>query len=194
MTKVIKREELDRKFTEAVARYMSKGLFIATASMCGHQGEDGKLDLTDGKVTYRVLAYEKHNFREVDEYVIEVRKYDEYVHTSMGRTLWNEEGELVETAYTAYRINNWGEAVYVETKEEAKAMAELQLKRCRVLDDRYWRTLDSFDAEKVAKAVRAKEMYGYKRVKAREINSVERSTAKAQYRINFNGKASIVIG
>lgn len=193
MTKVIKREELDRKFTEAVARYMSKGLFIATASMCGHQGEDGKVDLTDGKVTYRVLAYRESGICEPDQYVIEVRKYDEYVTGSMGSTLWNDKGELVETVCRVYGISLHGKGVYVEDEEEAKAIRELQLERYKGWGN-YWEELAHFDAEKVAKAVRAKDKYGYKRVKAREIERVERRVDKAQYRISFNGKASIVIG
>ena len=51
MAKVLKREDLDKLFSKTVACYMSKGLWISTMSMCGHQGEEGKVDLTDGKST-----------------------------------------------------------------------------------------------------------------------------------------------
>ena len=192
MTKVIMREELDRRFTEAVTRYMSRGLFIATASMCGHQGEDGKLDLTDGKVTYRILAYRTCRGFKNDVYIIEVRKYDEYVRSSMGNVLWNEKGELIETVCKVYRIDRWGEGVYVETEEEAKAIGALQLERYRKNDDAPWKTLNSFDAETVLKAV--KNRRGYKRTKASDIVRVERRCDKAQYRIEIEGKASLLIG
>lgn len=192
MAKIIKRQELDKKFTEAVMKYMTDGMFISTRSMCGHQGEDGKVDLTDGKSTYRVLAYTTHEkFQGV--YVIEVRKYDEYVTRSM-QTLWNNEGELVETFYKAYEIETHGESVYVESKEEAKAVQKLQGERWRRYDENYWRTLNGFDAETVASAVRATDRRGYKRTKAGDIVKVERRCDTAQYRVEIAGKGIIVIG
>lgn len=192
MAKVIKREELDRKFTEAVAKYMNKGMWIATQSMNGHQGEEGKVDLTDGKSTYRVLMYrESEMFQGV--FIIEVRKYDGYA-TRSHSTLWNHEGELVETVCKVYEIESRrSENVYVETEEEAKAIRELQLERYRGWNN-WWRELASFDADKVAKAVRATGKHGYKRVKASDIGKVIRRVDKAQYRVEIWGKASIVIG
>lgn len=192
MSKVIKREELDKKFTEAVAKYMSKGMFIATQSMNGHQGEEGKVDLTDGKNTYRVLMYrDSEMFQGI--FIIEVRKYDEYVKRGM-HTLWNGEGELVETVCKVYEIETRGrENVYVETEEEAKAIRELQLERYRGFGN-YWRELEYFNADRVAKAVRATGKHGYKRVKASDIGKVIRRVDKAQYRVEIWGKASIVIG
>lgn len=192
MSKVIKREELDRKFTEAVAKYMSKGMFIATQSMNGHQGEEGKVDLTDGKNTYRVLMHrESEMFQGI--FIIEVRKYDEYVKRGM-HTLWNDKGELVETVCKVYEIETRGkENVYVETEEEAKAIRELQLERYRGWNN-WWRELASFDADKVAEAVRATGKHGYKRVKKEDIVRVERRVDKAQYRVEIKGKSNIAIG
>lgn len=193
MAKVIKREDLDRRFTEAVMKYMNKGLFIATSSMTGHQGEEGKIDLTDGKNTYRVLMYRTHKqFQGV--IIIEVRKYDEYVTRGM-HTLWNDEGELVETVFTAYEIETRGsyDNVYVETEEEAKRISKLQMDRYRS-GRAYWNELLSFNAETVRDAVRATGKRGYKRVKRADIVSVERRVDKAQYRVEIAGKAAIVIG
>lgn len=194
MAKVIKREELDKKFTEAVMKYMNKGLFIATSSMSGHQGEEGKIDLTDGKSTYRVLMYKTHK-RFQGVIIIEVRKYDEYVTRGM-HTLWNDEGDLVETVFTAYeiQIRGCGDNVYVETEEEAKKISDLQLERYIRSDTYYWNKLLSFNAETVRDAVRATGERGYKRVKKADIVKVERRYDKAQYRIEIAGKPSIVIG
>lgn len=194
--KVIKRQELDKMFTETVARYMNKGLFIATNSMTGHQGEDGKVDLTDGKNTYRVLMYhEDKNFQET--MTIEVRKYDEYVTESM-HTLWNHEGELIEVVCKVYTIERFSrrrnrEVVYVETEQEAKAIRELQMKRYKGWGT-MWKDIPKFDAEKVAEIVRATEKRGYKRIKADNILRVERTADKARYRISIMNKEAIVIG
>lgn len=192
MTNVIKRKDLDKKFTEAVAKYMSKGMWIATQSMNGHQGEEGKVDLTDGKNTYRVLAYKQHEmFQGI--YVIEVRKYDGYVTNGM-HTLWNDKGELVETVCRMYEIETRGRGgnVYVETKEEAKKIKDLQI-------DRYkgfglgWKEI-RFDADAVAEAVRATNTHGYKRIKGTDIVKVERRADKAKYKVSIEGKKSITIG
>lgn len=192
MAKVIKREELDKMFTEAVAKYMSKGLWIATQSMNGHQGEEGKVDLTDGKSTYRVLAYKEHEmFQGI--YIIEVRKYDEYVTQSM-HPLWNDKGELIETVCKVYEIEARSRSgnVYVESEAEAKAIKELQLNRYRGYGN-WWKEI-RFDANTVSKAVRATGKHGYKRIKGADIVKVERRTDKAQYRVYLNNNKNIVLG
>lgn len=40
--------EINKKFTEAVAAYLSKGYMINTTTMSGSQGERARVDLTDG--------------------------------------------------------------------------------------------------------------------------------------------------
>ena len=193
MAKVIKREDLDKKFTEAVMKYMNKGLFIATSSMSGHQGEEGKIDLTDGKSTYRVLMYKTFEHAQFQRVIIiEVRKYDEYVTRGM-HTLWNDKGELIDTALKMYEVEGC-DNVYVETEEEAKAIRKLQLERYKKYNDSYWRELPKFDVTKVRDAVRAQGKRGYKRVKRADIVKVERRVDKAQYRVEIAGKAAIVIG
>lgn len=193
MAKIIKREDLDRRFTETVAKYMNKGLFIATSSMTEHQGEEGKIDLTDGKSTYRVLMYKTFQHAQFQRVIIiEVRKYDEYVTRGM-HTLWNDKGELIDTALKMYEVEGC-DNVYVETEEEAKAIRKLQLERYKKYNDSYWRELPKFDVTKVRDAVRAQGKRGYKRVKRADIVRVERRVDKAQYRVEIAGKPSIVIG
>ena len=51
----MKFEQINRKFTEAVADLIAKGYVINTATMSGSQGEVGKVDLTDGKEIIRVV-------------------------------------------------------------------------------------------------------------------------------------------
>ena len=191
MAKVLKREDLDKLFSKTVACYMSKGLWISTMSMCGHQGEEGKVDLTDGKSTYRVLAYEDRDFGSFQQtYTIEVRKYDEYV-TSHMHMLWNNDGELIETVCTVYEIE--GTKVYVETEEEAKAIREVQMNRRKGWGSP-WNYIPKFDANKVAEIVRATGRHGYKRIKAADIVAVERCFDEAKYRISITGNRYIVVG
>lgn len=51
----MKFEIINRRFTETVSEWLTKGYTINTASMCGSQGEIGKIDLTDGKEVIRIL-------------------------------------------------------------------------------------------------------------------------------------------
>ena len=51
----MKYESINRKFTETVAGWITKGYVVNTSTMGGSQGEIAKVDLTDGKEVIRVL-------------------------------------------------------------------------------------------------------------------------------------------
>lgn len=52
----MKYSDINRRYTEIVAEYMSKGYTINTASMGGSQGETCKIDLTDGADIIRIMV------------------------------------------------------------------------------------------------------------------------------------------
>ena len=49
------KKDIDRLFSEKVAEFIAQGFWIHTASMHGSEGEIAKVDLTNGKVLYRLL-------------------------------------------------------------------------------------------------------------------------------------------
>ena len=51
----MKFEEINRRFTEVVTAWIAKGYTFNLSTMAGHQGELGKVDLTDGKEVIRIL-------------------------------------------------------------------------------------------------------------------------------------------
>ncbi len=51
----MKFEEINRRFTEVVTEWIAKGYTFNLSTMAGHQGEIGKVDLTDGKEVIRIL-------------------------------------------------------------------------------------------------------------------------------------------
>ena len=52
----MKYADINKRFTEIVAEYISKGYTINTASMRGSQGEIAKVDLTNGTEIIRVMV------------------------------------------------------------------------------------------------------------------------------------------
>jgi len=59
--------EINKKFTEKVAEYIAKGYYFNTATMSGHQGEVGKVDLTDGKEIIRITLERMSGVEGIDE-------------------------------------------------------------------------------------------------------------------------------
>lgn len=49
------RSRIDELFTEKVAEFLRMGFVVSTETMRGSEGEIAKVDLTNGKVAYRVL-------------------------------------------------------------------------------------------------------------------------------------------
>lgn len=133
----MKYETINKRFTETVTEWMSKGYHINTASMGGSQGEVAHLDLTNGKDIIRILL---DNFREWDEFtnhegleLIVGRVTDQVTPDSSvtwGNTIWNNRLEALssERFYKIGRAKRNGEQWY-GTKEEAEASDRLNLQR-----------------------------------------------------------------
>lgn len=66
----MKYEVINKRFTEVVADYISKGYAINTATMNGMQDEKCKVDLTDGKEIVRVML--KYTYSRIDGQYFEI--------------------------------------------------------------------------------------------------------------------------
>ncbi len=92
--------EINAIFTSKVAEYIANGYTINTATMSGHQGEIGKVDLRKGEEVIRVLLdTEHHHFREAVVLIVG-RNTDESISKNTGRngwdTIWNNKLEIIE--------------------------------------------------------------------------------------------------
>jgi len=187
---IIKRTDMDKMFSQTVARYMADGMWINTESMSGSQGEVGKIDLTDGVNVYRVLFTNSLDWTtDFGAYksMIQVRKYEVTEHT-----LWNQDGEVVEVVLESWELGNNG-AFTTDFNEACKSF-EKRIARYRVKGNS---TEVSFNADKIAEVVRKTGKYGYKKVKAEDITKVSKhfnSSGRVYYRIGVTGKSVIDIG
>lgn len=177
---IIKKADMNREFTQVVARYMAQGMEFHLEAMNGHQGEDGKVALTDGKHVYMIYLHheiEGVDFtRALDVEKLTVEKQD--IIQGYG-TYWLGKGDAVEEI-TWYRVSNRREDVYVDSLEEAQKIHELQMARWRNSDSycKNWEAV-KYDLEVAKKVVMAKT--GRKRVNVENIVRVEKHLGIANY-------------
>ena len=89
--------EINKRFTEKVMEYLNKGWIINTSSLSGHQGEIGKVDVTDGKQIIRILLERKCGYR-VDSIVLTVGRSTEDVIPNKDdnwSTIWNSRLDII---------------------------------------------------------------------------------------------------
>lgn len=139
----MKFEQINRKFTEAVADLIAKGYVINTATMSGSQGEVGKVDLTDGKEIIRVVLdnFGKPVVRLNDKFyrldgleLIVGRVTDQVTPNSQDtwQTAWTSNLEILssEVFYEIGRQHRDGSKWY-GTREEAIAQQDREAERYR---------------------------------------------------------------
>lgn len=116
----MKYAEINKKFTEKVAEYLSMGYIINTRTMSGTQGELAKVDLTDGTEIVRIVLERNHRDSK-DVVILTVGKAKDNVlpnnPDNMG-TIWNGRLETIEQ-YTWYRHDYRKDWFVTEGEEEA---------------------------------------------------------------------------
>lgn len=140
----MKFEQINRKFTEAVAEWMAKGYLINTATMSGSQGEIGKIDLTDGKEIIRVTLenfgkpvtrINERFYRLEGLELIVGRVTDKVTPNSQDawQTAWTSNLEILssEVFYEIGRQHRNGSKWY-GTREEAVAQQDKEAERYRI--------------------------------------------------------------
>lgn len=130
--------EINKRYTEIVAEYLTKGYTINAGTMSGSQGEIAHIDLTDGNSIIRVLVCEEteldENYHRIDTCQIIVgRCTDTEVAINnddrMGRTIWNNKLDIIlcEKYYKLSRYSSTG--TEYGTKEEAEIVEEKRSQR-----------------------------------------------------------------
>lgn len=125
----MKKQDINRIYTEKVAELLACGYQINTETMSGSQGEWAHIDLTDGSEILRVLVDSHSSFSE---------GYDEIVRITVGRctdrirgrwdTIWNNHLEIISQIELAKISED-----FYTTVEEGKRMAEKRFARWRAL-------------------------------------------------------------
>ena len=174
--------------TAKVNELIANGFVFNFGTMAGSQGDDFKADLTKDGITYRIRTFhECKNFDDIE--ILEVRKYEQDFADSSFSSLWNHEGEVIESRVW-YRMRNRNGYVYTDDVEAFEAAQKLSHARyINSMDDD---TKSAIAPEKVIEKVRAHR--GYKRTKVDDIKRIVRKndkhTGKVTYIVEFKSLVS----
>lgn len=125
--------EIEKKYTEIIADYLTKGYTLNTVTMSGTQGELAKVDLTNKVEVIRVRIERFSDYSCGSDLegvkIIVGRSNKPYVETNRHEIIWNNEVEVIsEIAF--YAINRmYSRNSIFGTMEEAKAAAEKRFNR-----------------------------------------------------------------
>ena len=176
--------EVNKKFTEAVADYLSRGYIIKSSTMGGSQGEIAKVDVTDGVEIIRIKVADfrdwKTNLEGIEVVTGVAVEEDPIPHRHGGwNTIWDNQIEVLERVRfyevgdTRYHGKHYG------TEDEAKAAAELRLRRYIIRHAMKQTVIDSPEAMRIAKSYIQRTL-GAKRIPADSIKV--RKTEKSYLR------------
>lgn len=176
--------------TAKVNELIANGFIFNFGTMAGSQGDDFKADLTKDGITYRVRVFHDFGYNDFDgAEILEVRKYEQNFADDSFASLWNKDGEVVES-HVWYSMRNRNGYVYTDDVEAFEAAQELSYaRRINSMDDD---TKSAIAPEKVIGKVRAHR--GYKRTKVEDIKRIVRKndkyTGKVTYVVEFKNRVS----
>lgn len=129
----LKFADINKRFTEIVAEYLANGYYINTATMAGHQGEVGKVDLTDGTKVVRVLL---DSFNDEENFCIEGLKIivgeaegAAPNKKEWGGTIWNNRLKVLEVECFYMVAKNRRTGALYGTREQAETAEGLRCAR-----------------------------------------------------------------
>ena len=176
--------------TAKVNELIANGFIFNFGTMAGSQGDDFKADLTKDGITYHVRVFHDFGYNGFDDAeILEVRKYEQNFADDSFASLWNKDGEVVES-HVWYRMRNHNGYVYTDDVEAFEAAQKLShTRRINSMDDD---TKSVIAPEKVIEKVRAHR--GYKRTKVEDIKRIVRKndkyTGKVTYVVEFKNRVS----
>lgn len=172
MKNIMTMNEISAIATAKVNEFIEKGYVFNFGTMAGSQGDKFYADLVKRNITYRVRVYEKYEGCCDTRLVLEVRRIErKFVESFMSGTIWNSDGEVVES-HSWYLIKNGNCHAYtddIEFLEETR-----RIRKERRMNRRY-NEISVISPEKVLERVRSHR--GYKQAKVSDIKSVYRTTA-----------------
>lgn len=187
----MKYADINRKYTEIVAQYMSKGYTINTATMCGTQGEIAKVDLTDGKEIIRVKTERFHEGLSHSGVEIMVGRCTDNVKPNEKDKLVSVWNQNLEVLY-AERFYNIRYSDWFVTEEEAEQAQNLHRDRMRMAESESdTKPFKSDKALEIAKNyIRRKT--GVKRIKDDCISVSKCGFGRATYMVGYRDKVYIL--
>ena len=170
-------------FTQKVAEYIAKGYTISTHSMAGHQGEIGKVDLTNGSEIIRINLESNHSWDDnlwADRIVLTVgRCTDPDTVKAAGFrevTLWTDRLEQVEEPRIFWSMRSRRADWYLEGEAGKEAIRKGYSRRSYEPELHQKKNYAGDGFDKIAKIVlpAVRRHLGKPKMKAERIHSVER--------------------
>lgn len=194
MKNITTMNEISAIATAKVNEFIEKGYVFNFGTMAGSQGDKFYADLVKGDITYRVRVYEKYEGCCDTRLVLEVRKVErKFVNNFMSGTIWNSDGEVVES-YSWYLLKNGNCHAYTDDLEFLEETRRIRKERRMSRRDND--EISVISPEKVLERVRSHR--GYKQAKVSDIKCVYRTTTDygifchAVYVVEFNNYVSKV--
>lgn len=139
----MKQIDIESIMTAKVTEYISKGYVLSPATMSGHQGEIGKIDLHKGTEVIRILLTSEYEscvrtLGRIDSIMLTVGRVEHKRNDrpfSTWNTIWNDKLEVIEQRQF-YQIDERAD-FFTEDFQEYAAMKQVQLKRVIAYDRAY---------------------------------------------------------
>ncbi len=131
----MKYEDINRRYTEIIAEYLANDYIINTITMGGSQGENAKVDLTNGKEILRIFVEDFSRYDE-NRYAVTGVKItvgrvtaDVTPNSSLRETIWNNDLQLIssEEFYVVGEDRCHGK--FYGTYKDAVSAHDLRVKR-----------------------------------------------------------------
>ena len=170
MKNVTTMKDISSIATAKVNEFIEKGYVFNFGTMAGSQGDVFYADLVKGDITYRVRVYKKYEGCCDTRLVLEVRRIErKFINSFMSGTIWNSDGEVVES-HSWYLLKNGNRHAYTDDLEFLEETR--RIRKERRMNRRYSKT-SIISAEKVLERVRSHR--GYKRAEVSDIECVYRT-------------------
>lgn len=186
----MKYADINKRYTEIVADYMTRGYTINTRTMSGSQGEYAHIDLTDGTEVIRILVDSFHEWTDIslDGLEIIVGRADSEVEPNSEsdcHTLWNNRLTIIikERFYEIGADRRHGK--FYGTLEEATAAERLKIQRYRARHQGSSAQDITDKAMEVAKRIIRRE-FKVKRICEADVTV---SKSNNRYTVKYKGKA-----
>lgn len=193
------RFDIDKKFTELVAYYLADGWILNTKSMCGHQGEEGKVDLVKGDELVRIWLSRENNFN----WNIDGEWHGYIMHLRIGRwnrpasdsirhnwTVWMRDLDVIMNL-EFYEVSSDGDGWYVEDLDEALKVQEKRNNNWIKHAISFEKDITSARSKEIAVKY-LKRVCGYKRVSSDKIvvkKNFSTDMNHAAYYVYYNGNS-----
>lgn len=192
MKNITTMNEISAIATAKVNEFIEKGYVFNFGTMAGSQGDVFYADLVKGDITYRVRVYYKGVGFFDRVIILEVRRVEkDFVEDSLGNTIWDNDGEVVESRYW-HRLENRNGYVYTDDVEGFEATRELRRERRMNKRDS---EVSVISPERILERVRSHR--GYKRAETSDIKRVYRTIVdiynnrrRPVYIVEFNNLVS----